>query len=99
LIILKLIILNVINALNDKDCVILAQKVVNTIKSVKNGKIVKTIDRETLYNAFTPQGFDYKIIFNLHLKAKKENKKFTEKKICGSKLKGGEIKCLLRKKK
>lgn len=69
---------NIINALNNNDCIVLAKKVVNTIKLVKNGKILKTIDRTNLYNAFTPQGFDFKTIFNLHLKAEKENKKFTD---------------------
>ena len=69
---------NVINALDNKSCVILARKTVNTIKSVKNGKIIKTVDRTSLYDAFTPQGFDYNTILNLHIQAKEDGKKFTD---------------------
>ena len=69
---------NVIDKLNDKNCVILARKTVNTIKKVKDGKIIETIDRADLYDAFTPQGFDYNTILNLHIKAKKDNKTFTD---------------------
>lgn len=42
------------------DGVILASKNVNTVKLVKNGKVVKTLDRNYIYNALTPQAFKTK---------------------------------------
>ncbi len=40
----------------------LVGKVVDTIKRIKDGKIIKTIDRETLRRALTPQCFRYEIL-------------------------------------
>ena len=59
-------------------CVILVKKVTDTIKFVENEKIIRTIDRKPLYSALTPQVFDYKIITELHKKAKKEKLLFTD---------------------
>lgn len=41
---------------------ILAHKAIDTIKVVKNNKIEKTIDRNTIYMAETPQGFKTELI-------------------------------------
>lgn len=49
-------------ALNETDGVILVSKNVNTIKEVKNGFIEKTLDREYVYNALTPQAFKTSLI-------------------------------------
>lgn len=44
-------------SLNNADGAILVSKNVNTIKEVKNGFIERTLDREYVYNALTPQAF------------------------------------------
>ena len=46
----------------DKGAVILAKKAIDTIKVVDNNKIIKTIDRNTIYMAETPQGFRTSLI-------------------------------------
>lgn len=46
----------------------------DTIKiTEKSGKIIKTIDRNTVFCAQTPQGFDFKTIFEAHKKLQNEN--------------------------
>lgn len=49
-------------ALLSFDGAILVSKNVNTIKQVKNGVIEKTLDREYIYNALTPQAFKSSLI-------------------------------------
>lgn len=41
---------------------ILAKKAVDTVKKIQNNKIIKTIDRNTIYLAETPQGFKTDLI-------------------------------------
>ena len=48
--------------LSNKDAVILARKASDTIKVVEDGKITKTLDRNTIYMAETPQAFKTKLI-------------------------------------
>ena len=43
-------------------CALLAKKAVDTIKYVSDGFIDKTIDREHIYYALTPQGFKSELI-------------------------------------
>lgn len=70
----KAIIQNIIYKLQSGErAVIPAIKVYDTIKEVKNGLITKTINREGLYFAQTPQGFEFDTIFKLHQKYKGEN--------------------------
>lgn len=46
----------------------------DTIKITdENGNIIKTIDRNTVFQAQTPQGFDFKTILDAHKKLKNEN--------------------------
>jgi 2-C-methyl-D-erythritol 4-phosphate cytidylyltransferase len=45
----------VINAADDYGAAALGRKVKNTIKKCQNGFVEKTIDRETLYEIYTPQ--------------------------------------------
>ncbi|MBQ3640580.1 2-C-methyl-D-erythritol 4-phosphate cytidylyltransferase [bacterium] len=53
---------------------IVAVKTTDTIKIVnKEGIITSTPNRETLWNAQTPQIFDYNLIFNLHKKHEGQN--------------------------
>ena len=47
---------------------------VDTIKITDNeGNIIKTIDRNTVFQAQTPQGFDFDTIFEVHKKLKDKN--------------------------
>ncbi|MDP8203380.1 MAG: 2-C-methyl-D-erythritol 4-phosphate cytidylyltransferase [Candidatus Tenebribacter mawsonii] len=61
---------NLIKEAQQKKAVIPASKVKNTIKQIKDDKVIKTIPREDLVNAFTPQVFQYKLIKQCHDDAK-----------------------------
>ena len=50
---------------------------IDTIKVVENGKIIKTLDRKSIFQAQTPQAFEYNLIKNLHEKYK-NNPNFTD---------------------
>ena len=52
--------------------------VFDTIKQVKNGKVVKTVDRSTLMAAYTPQIFRYKELMAAFLDARAEGRDFTD---------------------
>lgn len=53
----------------EKKALTVATKTIDTIKQVdENLKIIKTIDRSSLYNTQTPQAFDYNLITNAHKK-------------------------------
>ncbi len=53
----------------EKKALTVAAKTIDTIKQVdENLKIIKTIDRTSLYNTQTPQAFEYKLIKNAHEK-------------------------------
>jgi len=67
---------NIIYNLKKNKAVIPAITIFDTIKKVKNGSIEKTISRENLYLAQTPQAFNYNLIHDLHKKYK--NQKFTD---------------------
>ncbi|MCD7879918.1 MAG: 2-C-methyl-D-erythritol 4-phosphate cytidylyltransferase [Candidatus Gastranaerophilales bacterium] len=68
---------------------IVAVKSIDTIKIVNNkGQIMSTPDRNTLWNAQTPQIFDYNLIYNAHEKFKNEN--FTDDALLIEKL-GKEV--------
>lgn len=56
-------ILEIEKALNDHDCVLLAKKVTDTIKIIDNGRI-KTLDRNKLIAAETPQAFKKSLILD-----------------------------------
>ena len=51
-----------------KKALTVATKTIDTIKEVKDGKIIRTIDRSKLYNTQTPQAFQYELIKNAHIK-------------------------------
>lgn len=55
---------------------ILAKKAIDTIKVVDGNKIVKTVDRNTIYMAETPQGFKTSLIKECYNKC--ENINFTD---------------------
>lgn len=53
-------------ALKDNDAVILAHKAIETVKYVEDGYIVKTIDRNNIYLAETPQAFKTSLILKAY---------------------------------
>lgn len=53
---------NTIVAAGEHGAAILVAKPVDTIKEVKDGKVVRTLKREDLRNALTPQCFHYKLL-------------------------------------
>lgn len=64
----------ILETVQKKSALTLATKTTDTIKQVdKNHKIVKTIDRNSLYNTQTPQAFKYKLIKEAHEKFKGQN--------------------------
>jgi 2-C-methyl-D-erythritol 4-phosphate cytidylyltransferase len=72
------IIRKVIDKTIDKGAAIVCTKTVDTIKCVRNKIIQKTVDRKMLYNAQTPQGFEYKLIKECMGKAMKTDILFTD---------------------
>ena len=64
---------NLIEKAQQKKAVIPVSKVKNTIKKIKQDKVVTTVQREDLVNAFTPQVFQYILIKQCHDEAKKIN--------------------------
>lgn len=64
----------VIKTVKEKKALTVAAKTIDTIKQVdKNLKIIKTIDRNSLYNTQTPQAFEYNLIKNAHEKLQGQN--------------------------
>lgn len=71
------IIKNAIDMVQEKKALTVATKTIDTIKRVdENLKIIKTIDRNSLYNTQTPQAFEYNLIKNAHEKL--QGKNFTD---------------------
>lgn len=61
-----------IAGLQKNPAVIPALKITDTIKSVKNNFILKTIPRHNLYKVATPQFFKFDILYQSYIKALKE---------------------------
>lgn len=51
-------------AVEENKAAVLGRMAIDTIKEVENGKIVRTIDRNTIFMAETPQAFDRKLIMD-----------------------------------
>lgn len=63
-----------ITMVQDKKALTVASKTIDTIKQVdENLKIIKTIDRSSLFNTQTPQAFEYNLIKEAHEKLKGQN--------------------------
>jgi 2-C-methyl-D-erythritol 4-phosphate cytidylyltransferase len=62
---------NLIKKAQLKKAVIPVSKVKNTIKKINQDKVITTVQREDLVNAYTPQIFQYKLIKQCHEDAKK----------------------------
>ena len=66
-------ILKTITCVKEKNACIVAVKTIDTIKMVNDdGVITSTPERKTLWNAQTPQAFEYNLIFQLHNKYQNE---------------------------
>ncbi len=61
-----------------KKAIIPATKQIHTTKRISGDKILETISREELINAFTPQAFEYHLIKSLFDKAIEEGCNFTD---------------------
>ena len=59
----------IVDKLNDHNAVIPAIKVIDTLKVVKDNKVVKTLNREEVVRVQTPQGFKTSLIKTAHNKA------------------------------
>lgn len=64
-----------IDSFNDETVngAILSLPVTDTVKYVENGFIVKTLDRQNVFRAQTPQAFRFNIIYNCHINAPHQN--------------------------
>lgn len=69
---------NLKKALEDEEASILAVKAKETVKVVDDGYINKTLNRNQIYLAQTPQGFKTSTIINAFQKAKGVNIEFTD---------------------
>jgi len=62
-----------LEAMTSEQACILGVKVKDTIKEIRDGYIVRTIDREVLVQAQTPQAFSTKLILDCYRKAEENN--------------------------
>ncbi|MDP3387687.1 MAG: 2-C-methyl-D-erythritol 4-phosphate cytidylyltransferase [Eubacteriales bacterium] len=62
----------------EKKAVVVCSKTVDTIKIVRNNEIVQTMDRKVLWNAETPQCFDYNLLMSCMEKALRTENTFTD---------------------
>lgn len=60
---------DIVDKLNDHNAVIPVIKVIDTLKVVKDNKVVKTLNREEVVRVQTPQGFKTSLIKMAHNKA------------------------------
>lgn len=68
------IIKKAIKMVQEKHALTVVTKTIDTIKQVdENLKIIKTIDRSSLYNTQTPQAFEYNLIKAAHKKLEGQN--------------------------
>jgi len=67
-----------IRKVQTQKAVAIVSRMKNTIKEIDKEKIIKTIPRENLVNALTPQVFDFQLIKKYHQQAKAENLYFTD---------------------
>ncbi len=66
------LIASIIQALDNNKAVLPAIAVNDTLKRVENGFSLGTVDRETLFQAQTPQGFGFNEIYSAHKRATSE---------------------------
>lgn len=64
---------DLLGAMETEEAAILAVKVKDTIKQIEDGYIVKTVDRNRLVHAQTPQAFKTQLLIKCHQKALQED--------------------------
>ncbi|MFH1384014.1 MAG: 2-C-methyl-D-erythritol 4-phosphate cytidylyltransferase [Candidatus Omnitrophota bacterium] len=69
---------HLVKKIGTSDGIIVAKPVVPTIKEVKNGRIIRTISRDGLWEAETPQLFKKKNLIKAFEQVKKESATFTD---------------------
>lgn len=67
-----------LSAMETEQAAILAVKVKDTIKEVKDGYITRTVARETLMHAQTPQAFQTKLLIQCHHQAQRDQYRGTD---------------------
>ncbi len=72
------VILDAIQMCIEKKAVIVCSKTVDTIKTVRNNEVVQTMDRKLLWNAETPQCFEYNLLMSCMEKALRTENSFTD---------------------
>lgn len=60
----------ILKIIPEQKALTVATKTTDTIKVIKNGKVVKTLNRDELYNIQTPQAFETNLIKEAHEKLK-----------------------------
>jgi len=66
----KDVILKSIELTKKYKAVVVGLMAVDTIKQIKDARIVKTLDRKEIFQAHTPQVFDFNLIMDTHEKLK-----------------------------
>ncbi len=69
----KQVILDSIKKAVEKKAAVAGYMSVDTVKEVQDGKVVKTLDRNRIFIAQTPQAFEYDLILKIHEKFKNIN--------------------------
>ncbi len=67
-----------IDGLGDRDGVVPAVPVKDTVKEVRENIVVKTLNRRVLYNIQTPQLFRYRALMDAYLSAQRTTGNFTD---------------------
>ncbi len=57
----------------EKKAVLTGSMAIDTIKEVKDGKVIQTLDRKKIFHAQTPQCFDYELIKKIHEEYKNQD--------------------------
>lgn len=63
---------------NKSDGAIPVLPVTDTVKRIEDGRVIETLDRDSLYTVQTPQVFDFKILRECHNKAYEEGLLFSD---------------------
>ncbi|NOX21243.1 MAG: 2-C-methyl-D-erythritol 4-phosphate cytidylyltransferase [Nitrospirae bacterium] len=74
----KALILRIIDAMRDSDAVVPGLPVKDTVKEVKDGRVLRTLKRQLLFNIQTPQAFRYRLLMSAYVEAMKSRTHFTD---------------------
>lgn len=74
----KKTIIETIKLVKEKNAVVVGCMAIDTIKQVENGIIIKTLDRNNIFHAQTPQAFSYNLIMDINQKCANSQINFTD---------------------